>query len=63
MDDIRKMKFISKPLVMAFSLMIGMIFAGCTFKAELESRLIRGHASDMNSQQYGGGGGCATTLK
>ncbi len=60
MDDIGNMKKAGVLKIACIVLCIGMFFAGCTFKAELESRLISGHASESGAQSDGG---YATVLK
>lgn len=41
-DDIKPMK---KFTTIFLTVAIGMLFAGCTFKAELDSRVVSGHSA------------------
>ncbi len=48
MDDIGKMKKHNILKLASFLVVIGIFFAGCSFKAEIDSRLVAGSS-------YGGG--------
>jgi hypothetical protein len=48
-DDIRRMKKINTIKLVLATLFIGMFFAGCSFKAELDSKLVNGGSTGYGS--------------